>query len=179
MATDEPVGKRTRSRIEDIEAARDLSHRMDLLHNRLLRLVPRSEPEVKVESEPKAINGNTATWTEDDHQDVMKGCASCGRSVMLVGAGRGRWDLSHLSGNDADGGIYPDEPYIANCDTCGALCCRTCLDTEKEGQCVLCKEKILIGVKAKKRPRMDRHRWQPRGQPHGEPRPRPLSLAPE
>ena len=53
MATDEPVAERTRSRIEDIEAARDLGDRMDLLHNRLLRLVPRSEPEVKVESEPK------------------------------------------------------------------------------------------------------------------------------
>ena len=28
---------------------------------------------------------------------------------------------------------------IADCDCCRVLCCRTCLDTEKEGRCVLCK----------------------------------------
>ena len=53
-------------------------------------------------------------------EDELLVCESCSKVVNLM--------------LESDYGAM----LIADCDTCRALCCRACLDTEKMGRCVLC-----------------------------------------
>ena len=60
------------------------------------------------------------TELKEEEEEELLVCESCSIVVNLM--------------------LEPDygPMLIADCDTCRALCCRACLDTEKIGRCDLC-----------------------------------------